>query len=49
MPSARERYGEAFWRAHHEARGRSELNQRENCEAQGIERSRYRGVRGEVA
>ena len=28
MPSGRERYGEAFWRAHHEAWGRSELNQR---------------------
>jgi len=30
------RYGEAFWRAHHEAWCRSELNQREYCEAQGI-------------
>ena len=30
------RYGEAFWRAHHEAWRRSELNQREYCEAQGI-------------
>src|SRR5271169_3571573 len=29
----RVRYGEAFWRAHHEAWGRSELNQREYCEA----------------
>jgi hypothetical protein len=27
------RYGEAFWRAHHEARLQSELNQREYCEA----------------
>jgi len=26
----------AFWRAHHEAWRRSELNQREYCEAQGI-------------
>jgi hypothetical protein len=30
------RYGEAFWRAHHEAWKRSALNQREYCEAQGI-------------
>ncbi len=33
---SRTRYGEAFWRAHHEAWRRSELNQREYCEAQGI-------------
>jgi hypothetical protein len=32
----RTRYGEAFWRAQHEAWRRSELNQREYCEAQGI-------------
>ena len=31
-----ERQGEAFWRAHHEAWKRSDLNQREYCEAQGI-------------
>ena len=30
----RARYGEAFWRAHHEAWKRSELNQREYCGAQ---------------
>ena len=30
------RYGKAFWRAHHEAWRRSDLNQREYCEAQGI-------------
>ena len=36
MSSARERYGEAFWRAHHEAWVQSELNQREYCEAHGI-------------
>ena len=30
------RYDEAFWRAHHEAWCRSELNQREYCEARGI-------------
>jgi hypothetical protein len=33
---SRERYGEAFWRAHHEAWRYSELNQREYCAAQGI-------------
>jgi len=33
---SRVRYGEAFWRAHHEAWRRSELNQREYCEAEGI-------------
>ena len=32
----RQRYGEAFWRAHHEAWQRSDLNQREYCEAQDI-------------
>ena len=32
----RERYGEAFWRKHHEAWQQSALNQREYCEAQGI-------------
>ena len=31
-----ERQGEAFWRAHHEAWKRSDLNQRQYCEAQGI-------------
>jgi hypothetical protein len=36
MSPVRERYGEAFWRAHHEAWQQSELNQREYCEAQGI-------------
>jgi hypothetical protein len=33
---SRERYGEGFWRAHHEAWGQSDLNQREYCEAQGL-------------
>jgi Transposase len=32
----RQRYGEAFWRAHHEAWKRSDLNQREYCAAQDI-------------
>jgi hypothetical protein len=36
MASVRERYGEAFWRAHHEAWQQSALNQREYCEAHGI-------------
>jgi hypothetical protein len=33
---SRERYGEAFWRAHQEAWRHSELNRREYCEAQRI-------------
>ena len=33
---ARQRYGETFWRAHHEAWKRSDLNQREYCEALDI-------------
>ncbi len=33
---SRTRYGEAFWRAHHEAWRRSELNQREYCEVHRI-------------
>jgi hypothetical protein len=32
----RVRHGEAFWRAHHEAWKRSDLNQREYCAAQNI-------------
>lgn len=32
----RPRYGEAFWRAHHEAWKRSDLNQREYCEAHDL-------------
>jgi hypothetical protein len=36
MSSVRERYGEAFWRAHHEAWQQSALNQRQYCEAHGI-------------
>ena len=32
----RERYGEAFWRKHHEAWQQCTLNQREYCEAHGI-------------
>jgi transposase-like protein len=33
---SRERYGEAFWRAHHEAWRQGDLNQREYCEAHGL-------------
>ena len=33
---SRVRYGEAFWRAHHEAWQQSALNQREYGEAHGI-------------
>ncbi|HTV30303.1 MAG TPA: transposase [Xanthobacteraceae bacterium] len=33
---SRVRYGEAFWRAHHEAWQQSPLNQREYCELHGI-------------
>lgn len=33
---SRERYGEAFWRAHHEAWKQSALNQREYCEVHGL-------------
>ena len=33
---SRARYGEPFWRAHHEAWRRSDLNQREYCQAQEI-------------
>ena len=36
MSSVRERYGEAFWRAHHEAWQQSALNQRQYCEAEGL-------------
>lgn len=32
---SRVRYGEAFWRAHHEAWQQSALNQRQYCEAHG--------------
>jgi hypothetical protein len=35
-PTPRARYGEAFWRVHHEAWKRSDLNQREYCEAHSL-------------
>jgi hypothetical protein len=34
LPGTAAGYGEAFWRVHHEAWKRSDLNQREYCEAQ---------------
>jgi len=36
MSLVRERYGETFWRKHHEAWQQSTLNQRVYCEAHGI-------------
>jgi hypothetical protein len=36
MSPVRDRYGEAFWHAHHEAWIESELSQREYCEACGL-------------
>src|SRR5258707_14834269 len=43
---SRERYGEAFWRAHHEAWRQSDLNQREYCEAQGLPLKAFGNWRG---
>ena len=45
---SRVRHGEAFWRAHHEAWRRSELNQREYCEAEGIPLKAFGKLAGEV-
>jgi hypothetical protein len=42
------RQSEAFWRAHHEAWKRSDLNQREYCEAQGIPLKGFGQLAGEV-
>lgn len=39
------RQGEAFWRAHHEAWKRSDLNQRQYCEAEGIPRKAFENWR----
>ncbi len=44
----RARYGEAFWRAHHEAWKRSDLNQREYCEAQNIPLKAFGNLASEV-
>src|ERR1700684_3544249 len=48
MASARERHGEALWRAHHEAWRQSALNQREYCEAHGIPLKAFGNWRGQV-
>jgi hypothetical protein len=45
---SRVRYGEAFWRAHHEAWRRSELNQREYCAGSGDSAQSIRQLAGEV-
>lgn len=41
----RQRYGEAFWRAHHEAWKRSNLNQREYCEVHGLAQKAFENWR----
>lgn len=38
---------ETFWRAHHEAWKRSDLNQRQYCEAQGIPRKAFENWRAQ--
>jgi hypothetical protein len=40
---------EAFWRSHHEAWRRSDLNQREYCEAHGLVLKRFENWRSEVS
>ena len=45
---SRVRYGETFWRAHHEAWQRSVLNQREYCEAHGIPLKAFGQLAGEI-
>src|SRR5262249_61892434 len=45
---SRERYGESFWRAHHESWRQSDLNQREYCEAQGLSLKAFGNWRGKV-
>ena len=44
----RARYGEAFWRAHHEAWKRSDLNQRKYCAAQSLSLKAFGNWRAEV-
>lgn len=39
------RQGEAFWRAHHEAWKRSDLNQREYCKVQGLPQKAFENWR----
>lgn len=42
------RQGEKFWRAHHEAWKRSDLNQRQYCEAQGIPLKAFGNWRADI-
>ena len=42
------RQDEAFWRAHHEAWKRSDLNQRQYCEAEGIPLKGLRQLAGDL-
>ena len=42
------RQGEAFWRAHHEAWKRSDLNQRQYCEAEDIPLKSFGNWRGDL-
>ena len=39
------RQGEGFWRAHHEAWKRSDLNQRQYCEAHGLPQKAFENWR----
>ncbi len=39
------RQGEAFWRAHHEAWKRSDLNQRQYCEVHGLPQKAFENWR----
>ncbi len=41
----RQRYGESFWRAHHEAWKHSNLNQREYCEVHGLPQKAFENWR----
>ena len=42
------RQGESFWRAHHEAWKRSDLNQRQYCEAEGLPLKAFGNWRAKV-
>jgi hypothetical protein len=42
------RQSEAFWRTHQEAWKRSDLNQRQYCEAEGLPAQGVRQLAGEV-
>lgn len=45
VPAPWRRQGETFWRAHHESWKRSDLNQREYCESQGIPQKAFENWR----